>query len=186
MAEYRDLAAQAVEAYTDDQRVIGNTLLAQARTHSIKADELLAAIVAELSAEAIAARDRVVAEAASAIRLSQIVVAAAVLVGGVLTLLVLGSIAVPLRRLVAAMNGLNAGNLGVNIPSGGPEEIDAMARTLRAFRDTMRDLRQALARFEALRGRRPRRRLDARPGGRARHGDRPRRRILRRECRRGL
>ena len=63
--------------------MIGNTLLAQARTHSIKADELLAAIVAELSAEAIAARDRVVAEAASAIRLSQIVVAAAVVVGGV-------------------------------------------------------------------------------------------------------
>ena len=152
VAEYRDLAAQAVEAYTDDQRVIGNTLLAQARTHSIKADELLAAIVAELSAEAIAARDRVVAEAASAIRLSQIVVAASVVVGGALTLLVLSSIAVPLRRLVAAMNGLNAGNLGVNIPSGGPEEIAAMARTLRAFRDTMRDLRQALARFEALRG----------------------------------
>ena len=50
------------------------------------------------------------------------------------------------------MNGLNAGNLAVNIPSGGPEEIAAMARTLRAFRDTMRDLRQALARFEALRG----------------------------------
>src|SRR3954471_23835634 len=85
VSEYRDLAAQAVEAYTDDQRVIGNTLLARARTHSIKADELLAAIVAELNADVIAARDRVIAEAASAIRLSQIVVGAAVLVGGVLT-----------------------------------------------------------------------------------------------------
>ena len=52
VAQYRDLAAQAVDAYTDDQRVIGNTLLAQARQHSIKADELFAAIVAELSAEA--------------------------------------------------------------------------------------------------------------------------------------
>ena len=152
VSEYRDLAAQAVEAYTDDQRVIGNTLLARARTHSIKADELLAAIIAELNAEVIAARDRVVAEAASAIRLSQILVAAAVLVGGVLTFLVLGSIAIPLRRLVAAMNGLNAGNLTVSIPSGGPQEIEAVAGTLRAFRDTMRDLRQALARFEALRG----------------------------------
>ena len=50
------------------------------------------------------------------------------------------------------MNGLNAGNLAVSIPSGGPQEIEAMAGTLRAFRDTMRDLRQALARFEALRG----------------------------------
>ncbi len=151
VAQYRDLAAQAVDAYTDDQRVIGNTLLARARQHSIKADELFAAIVAELSAEAVAARDRVVAEAASAITRSKIVVAVAVLAGCVFTVLVVASIAVPLRRVVAAMNGLNAGNLAVEIPSGGPDEIGAMARTLRAFRDTMRDLRQALARFEALR-----------------------------------
>src|SRR4051794_18297933 len=122
VADYRDLASQAVEAYTDDQRVIGNTLLARARTHSIKADELLAAIVSELTAEAIAARDRVIGAAASAIRLSQITVAAAVLAGGVFTFLVVTSIARPLRRLVRAMNGLNAGNLDVEIPSGGPEE----------------------------------------------------------------
>jgi signal transduction histidine kinase/HAMP domain-containing protein len=152
VAEYRDLASQAIEAYTDDQRVIGNTLLARARAHSIEADNLLAAIAAELSAEATAARDRVVAEAASAIRVSQIAVFAAVLAGGVFTFLVLTSIARPLRRLVRAMNGLNAGNLEVEIPSGGPQEIGAMARTLHAFRDTMRDLRHALARFEALRG----------------------------------
>ena len=31
VAQYRDLAAQAVDAYTDDQRVIGNTLLARAQ-----------------------------------------------------------------------------------------------------------------------------------------------------------
>jgi signal transduction histidine kinase/HAMP domain-containing protein len=151
VAHYRELATQAVEAYTDDQRVIGNTLLARARQHSIQADTLLAAIVAELSAEAIAARDRVVAASDAAILLSRIVVAAAVLAGGALTFLVLSSIAVPLRRLLTAMNGLNAGNLAVEIPSGGPDEIGAMARTLHAFRDTMRDLRQALARFEALR-----------------------------------
>jgi signal transduction histidine kinase/HAMP domain-containing protein len=152
VAHYHDLAAQAVEAYTDDQRVVGNTLLARARTHSMQADELLAAIVAELGAEAIAARDRVVAEAEAAIELSQIIVTASVLAGGVLTFLVLTSIARPLRRLVRAMDGLNGGNLAVEIPSGGPDEIGAMARTLHAFRDTMRELRQALDRFEALRG----------------------------------
>lgn len=152
LGQYADLAAQAVEAYTDDRRVIGNTLLAQARQHSIAADERLTAIVNELSAEAIAARDRVVAEADAAIRLSQTIIIAAVLLGGLLTVLVLTSIAGPLRRLVAAMDGLNAGNTAVEIPSGGPAEIGAMARTLTAFRNTMRDLRQALARFEALRG----------------------------------
>ena len=109
-------------------------------------------IVAELTREAIAAREQVVAEAAGATRVSRIVVSAAVLVGAFLTLLVLRSIAVPLRRLVVAMHGLNAGDLAVSIPAAGPDEIGAMAHTLAAFRDTLEELRLTLAQFEALRG----------------------------------
>jgi len=147
LAQYDELAARAVEEYTNDRRVIGNTLLAQARQHSVAVDKLLGSIVAELSEEAVAARDRVVAEAALATRLSQIVTAATVLAGALLTFFVLRSIARPLRRLVVAMDGLNAGNTAVDIPVPGPDEMGAMARTLAAFRDTTRELR---ARTEEL------------------------------------
>jgi signal transduction histidine kinase len=140
LAKFDDLAAKAVEEYTADRRVIGNTLLAQARQHSIAVDRLLGSIVAELSADAVAARDRVVAEAALATRLSQIVTAATVLAGALLTFLVLRSISRPLRRLVVAMDGLNAGNTAVEIPAPGPDEMGAMARTLAAFRDTIGQL----------------------------------------------
>ena len=105
---------------------------------------MLAATVAELTHEAVAARERVVAGAASATRVSRIVVSAAVLVGAILTLLVLRSIAVPLRRLVVAMNSLNAGDLAVSIPAAGPDEIGAMAHTLAAFRDTLDALRKLI------------------------------------------
>jgi signal transduction histidine kinase len=144
LAQYRDLAAKAVDAYTDDRRVIGNSLLAQARQHSIAADQLLATLVAELNADVVAARDRVVADTAAVTRLSHFVVVAAVLAGTLFTFLVLRSIARPLRRVLVAMNGLNAGNIAVEIPAGGPDEIGAMANTLGAFRDTMRDLRAAI------------------------------------------
>jgi signal transduction histidine kinase len=147
LAQYDELAARAVEEYTNDRRVIGNSLLAQARQHSVAVDKLLGSIVAELSEEAVAARDRVVAEAALATRLSQIVTAATVLAGALLTFFVLRSIARPLRRLVVAMDGLNAGNTAVDIPAPGPDEMGAMARTLAAFRDTTRELR---ARTEEL------------------------------------
>jgi hypothetical protein len=50
------------------------------------------------------------------------------------------------------MNGLNAGNVAVAIPDAGPDEIGAMARTLGMFRDTLKELRETLAQFEALRG----------------------------------
>jgi signal transduction histidine kinase len=149
LAQYDELAAKAVEEYTDDRRVIGNSLLAQARLHSVAVDKLLGSIVAELSAEAVAARDRVVAEAALATRLSQIVTAATVLAGALLTFFVLRSIARPLRRLVIAMDGLNAGNTAVDIPAPGPDEMGAMARTLAAFRDTTRELRAARDAAEA-------------------------------------
>jgi signal transduction histidine kinase len=142
LAQYDDVAAKAVDEYTNDRRVIGNSLLAQARRHSMLVDQLLASIVAELTDEAIRAREQVVAEAAAATRMSEIIVVAAVLVGALLTLLVLRSIVVPLRRLVAAMDGLNAGNVDVPIPAAGADEIGAVARTLAKFRDTLEDERR--------------------------------------------
>jgi len=152
LAQYEETANKAVDEYTNDRRVIGNSLLAQARQHSLVVDQLLASIVQELTGAAIAARQRVVAEAATATQVSQIVVTAAVLIGALLTFLVLRSIVLPLRRLVDAMDGLNAGNVAVAIPEAGPDEIGAMARTLGMFRDTLKELRETLAQFEALRG----------------------------------
>ena len=151
LAQYADLAGKAVEEYTEDRRVIGNSLLAQARQHSLVADQLIASIVQELTGAAIAARQQVVAEAEKATRLSQIVVAAAVVVGSLLTFLILRSIVLPLRRLTMAMDGLNAGNVAVAIPEAGRDEIGAMAQTLAKFRDTLKELREALAQLEALR-----------------------------------
>ncbi len=142
--QYRGIATNAVDAYTEDRRVIGNSLLAQARLHSIKADQMLAAIVAQLNTEAVAARDRVVSETTAVTEVSRLVVAAAILAAIVLSFLVLRSIAGPLRRLTAAMDGLNAGNIDVEIPMAGPDELGAMAKTLVAFRRAMGELRHAL------------------------------------------
>jgi signal transduction histidine kinase/HAMP domain-containing protein len=151
LAQYQQTADKAADEYTNDRRVIGNSLLAQARQHSMVADQLLASIVQELTGDAIAARQRVVAEAATATRISQIVVIAAVVIGALLTALLLRSIVVPLQRLQAAMDGLNAGDAAVAIPQAGPDEIGAVARTLARFRDTLNELRETLAQFEALR-----------------------------------
>ncbi len=142
LAQFDEFAAKAVDQYTNDRRVVGNSLLAQARRHSMAVDQLLESIVGDLTGEALAARERVVAEAAAATRLSRIVVSAAVLVGALLTVLLLRSIVVPLHRLVVAMDGLNAGNVDVPIPEAGADEIGAVARTLARFRDTLTEERR--------------------------------------------
>ena len=79
LARYDEFAAKAVDEYTNDRRVIGNSLLAQARRHSLTVDQLLASIVADLTGEALAARKQAIADAVAASRLSRIVVWGAVL-----------------------------------------------------------------------------------------------------------
>jgi signal transduction histidine kinase/DNA-binding response OmpR family regulator/HAMP domain-containing protein len=137
LAAFEKAANDAVDQYTNDQRVIGNTLLAQARVHSVAVDQLLGSLVAELEAEARAARDRVIANVEAARRASLLVVLLSVLAGVLLTFFIVRSIAVPLRRLMEAIREISAGNLAVAVPEPGPDEIGAMARTVGLFRDSL-------------------------------------------------
>ena len=50
--EFEKTANDAVDRYTNDQRVLGNSLLAQARDHSVKVDQLLISLIDELRAGA--------------------------------------------------------------------------------------------------------------------------------------
>ena len=60
--EFEKSANDAVDRYTNDQRVLGNSLLAKARDHSVKVDELLFSLIGELKDELTAERDQIVAD----------------------------------------------------------------------------------------------------------------------------
>ncbi len=145
VAAYRDLALQAVDAYTDDNRVVGNTLLAEARTHSAAVETLLAELTQKLHEDAWSARDAALAQAGSATWTSISIVAIVGLLGIGLTLLVYRSIVTPLHKLNTAMTGMINGKLDVEIPVAGPDELGAMAHTLSLFRDSI-SARQRLER----------------------------------------
>ena len=128
--QFEKYATEAVERYTDDQRVRGNALLAQARERSVKVDQLLVSLITELREDIKTERERVIADVTAATRLTLAADLLALLGGTILTLVILRSIAAPLRRLIGAIDGLGTGNLSVSIPPAGPDEIGAMARTL--------------------------------------------------------
>src|SRR5215510_13264816 len=130
-------ATQAVQEYTADQRVIGNTFLASARQHSIAIDARINSLVEGLNREAAQARERVHADVARTRLIAAIAVALAILLGLAATLVVLRSIPRPLDDVVAAMAGITAGNLDTPIPKPAPDEIGAMARTLELFRGSI-------------------------------------------------
>jgi adenylate cyclase len=149
--EFGKAANEAVDRYTNDQRVLGNSRLAQAREHSVKVDELLISLINELREELAAERDQIVADVTSATRRTLIADLVIVALGVLLTLVILRSIAVPLRQLIGAIDGLSAGNLAVPIPPASPDEIGSMAHTLGLFRDSLKERDRFAAEAEAQR-----------------------------------
>jgi adenylate cyclase len=137
IAEFEKAAMQAVELYTDDKRVLGNTVLAEARQHSVAINDRLSALVDDLNHEVVQGRDRVVADVARTTQIAYLIVAVAIILGMAATLVVLRSILVPLHHLVSAMDGITAGNLNIPIPPSAGNEIGAMANTLRLFRESI-------------------------------------------------
>src|SRR5262252_3682278 len=137
IGEFEVAALHAVELYTDDKRVLGNTVLAEARQHSVTINDRLSTLIDDLHLEVVQGRDRVVADVAQTTQIAYLIVAVAIILGMAATLVVLGSILVPLRRIVSAMEGITAGNLNVPIPAAARNEIGTMAHTLRLFRESI-------------------------------------------------
>jgi adenylate cyclase len=126
---------EAVEAYTEDRRVIGNSTMAQARVHVIAVDERLSQLVDRLGDEAAAASAAARQDSAQAVRTSWIIILSASALALALTALVLRSIVVPLGQITGAIRALTAGRTDVEMPDAGRHEIGAIANTLALFRD---------------------------------------------------
>jgi signal transduction histidine kinase/DNA-binding response OmpR family regulator/HAMP domain-containing protein len=137
LALFQESAMRAVDEYTNDQRVVGNTYFAEARQHSISIDMRLATLASALDEEAAQARAQMIDNITGTMEIAYIALVLAVVVGTVTTLLVLRSILLPLRDVVHAIDGISAGNLKVAIPPVEGDEIGAMAKTLRLFRDSI-------------------------------------------------
>ncbi|MEF2550257.1 response regulator [Aurantimonas sp. A2-1-M11] len=133
---YYQKAMQAVDAYTNGNRVIGNALLAGARTFSDEIDGALNTLGQRLQTEADMARDAAAEAARSVYRRSLLAVASIVVVGAFLTWLVLRSILVPLGRIDRAINALTAGSDALILPPEGTDEFGRMSTTLRMLRES--------------------------------------------------
>ena len=132
---YYDQAMEAVDAYTDDNRVVGNTRLAAARSYSDEIDGVLTALETRLETEADAARDMAVKTMRNTFHRAMIAVSAITIVGAIMTWLVLRSILVPLGRVDKAMAQLTEGREDVELPPEGRDEFGRLATTLRLLRD---------------------------------------------------
>ena len=137
VAALMEQALKAVDSYTNDQRVVGNALMAGARAHILIVDQRLASLVNRLELEAVDMRDKAGQRAQQAVYVSIAIGAAAFAVAFLLTALIVRSITVPLRRLESGMAAITSGKLDVPLPPSGRDEIGAMAQTLAMLRDSL-------------------------------------------------
>ncbi|MGA9253638.1 MAG: response regulator [Roseobacter sp.] len=133
---YFEMSLTAADSYTDGNRVLGNTWLAQARQASDAVDETLSQLVSDLSDKA----DRTSTEATEAARtalLRAIIACVVIVIAGVfLTWRALRSILVPMQGISRAISGLISGNRDVVLPPEGQDELGQMSQALRALRDS--------------------------------------------------
>jgi PAS domain-containing protein len=151
LAQFETNANRAVDEYTNDHRVLGNTFMAAARQHSIAIDAKLGGFLETLTREAVEARGAVQREVAETTLIAVSGVSLVVLLGLGATFVVLRSISKPLDEVVAAMAGITAGKLNAPIPAPAPDEIGAMARTLELFRESILERERLSANTEAQR-----------------------------------
>lgn len=129
----------AVDAYTNSQRVMGNTMMASARNHIMEVDAHFAELVRDLEMQVQVTSSRAIETASNTERNSVWWTATASLLGILFTAWVVQSIRTPLSRLVSAMGDITSGNLDTEIPEPGHDEIGSMSRTLTLFRDSTRE-----------------------------------------------
>jgi signal transduction histidine kinase/DNA-binding response OmpR family regulator len=130
-------AFDAVDAYTNDRRVIGNMLMAEARVHISAVDDNLAQMVAKLRDQAAQASAVAQLRSTQAVRVSWAIVIAATLFALTLTVLILRSILLPLGLIRETMAALSSGRTDMEISVNGHDELGAMARTLVLFRESL-------------------------------------------------
>ncbi len=151
-----DLALKAVDAYADNNRVLGNSLLANARTEILEADKMLAQLAADQAAavESLKAQAGESFNAASDQVGKARTVAATALdkskasmnqAAGIIAIVFLGSIVFtiftirslirPIRNLAGAMEHLAQGNLNTELPAVTRNEIGEMVKAVEIFKN---------------------------------------------------
>ncbi len=137
IARFDRLSSLAVESYTADQRVIGNTHFAQARQSGDLVDQRLSDLQQSLLQQAATARSNILDQFAAATNVSLGMTGISILVGGLLTFVILRSILRPLDELVASVNGLTAGDVDVAIPPAAKDELGRVGNALLLLRDSI-------------------------------------------------
>src|SRR5574337_768425 len=133
---------EAVKAYLDDNRVLGNAMVAKSRQSADEASSSIQAIISEQQVQAKQAGEEVLIGVARSTRLALILLTISIVVGLGLTWLTISSITRPLSQTVAVLEDIAEGNgdLTKRLVVTSHDQIGEMARWFNTFMDKLHDI----------------------------------------------
>ena len=140
VAFFADRSIKAVDAYVDENRVLGNSLAATSRDDIKFIDDTLMGIFNDLKNRAQSDANSAVSATDTAVIAMTIVLLAALAIGALITIYVILSTVKPITSMTTAMASLAAGDNAVVIPGvGRPDEIGEMANAVAVFKENAHD-----------------------------------------------
>jgi len=139
--KFFDLMMESVDSYVDENRILGNSQVAEGRRISDEIDQRLSKIIKATKIEVEKAGKKVIDGNIMMRNLALILIVSATLIGVVLTVLFSRSITGPLHAIIRSMDGIASGNLRqqqLKIKSS--DEIGSLSKAYNAMLGSMQSI----------------------------------------------
>jgi methyl-accepting chemotaxis protein len=146
VTQYVDSMMAGVDAYTEDNRVLGNSLIAQARPFSNEMEKRMSELLLVSAQGAAAAGREVIETNRSTRRLALFLIPVAILIGLIIARLIARSLTGPVRETMRVLEALAEGDLGPRLDATSREELGRMAAALNGAMDGLAETIMAIDR----------------------------------------
>ncbi len=139
--KFYDLMMESVDAYVDENRVLGNSQITEGRRISDEIDQRLSKIIKTSKVEAEKAGKKVIEGNIFMSNLALILIVSATLIGVILTLLFSRSITGPLHAIILSMEEIASGNLKQKeLEVKSTDEIGSLSKTYNIMLESMQGI----------------------------------------------
>ena len=146
VARYVDAMMAGVDAYTADNRVLGNSLIAQARPTAVDIEKRMTDLLAAAAEGAAQAGHEVIETNTSTRRLSFLLIPIAICIGLIVSRRITRSLTGPVLETMRVLEALAQGDLGPRLEATSHEELGRMAAALNGAMDGLAETLQAIGR----------------------------------------
>jgi methyl-accepting chemotaxis protein len=146
LEQYKPAMIAAVDAYGEDNRILGNSLVAQARPLSAAIEKSMDGLLTRSMATAAASARQVIEANRSTVRLSLGLIPIAIVVGILLARRLARTLTDPVVETMQVLEALAEGDLGPRLDASSREELGRMAAALNRAMDGLASTIEAIHR----------------------------------------